>query len=264
MSDSMNQSNIPRFDGENYNFWCIKMKTLLKSHGLWDVVETGVAGNDAESVKKDSRAMCLIQQGVSDVVFPKIAAATTTKDAWTNLSTSYEGNTRVKGMKLQGLRREFETLLMKPDESIQTFLTRVQNVVNQMKVLGGTMTDETVVSKVLRSLKPDFDHVVAAIEEFKDLTNYSLTELTGSLQTHESRLRRREEVIGEQAFYVRGDVMRGRGRRGREFSSRGGRNSGESSPRGGRTTDSSDYDSSEEYKKRVRCYNCNKFGHYQS
>jgi Reverse transcriptase (RNA-dependent DNA polymerase)/gag-polypeptide of LTR copia-type/Integrase core domain/GAG-pre-integrase domain/Domain of unknown function (DUF4219)/Zinc knuckle len=264
MSDSMNQSPIPQFDGENYNFWCIKMKTLLKSHGLWDAVETGVTGTDAESVKKDSRAMCLIQQGVSDVVFPKITAAETAKDAWTNLSTSYEGNTRVKTMKLQGLRREFETLLMKPVESVQLFLTRVQNIVNQMKVLGGTVTDEMVVSKVLRSLKPEFDHVVAAIEESKDLTTYSLAELSGSLQTHESRLRRREEVIREQAFYVRGDAMRGRGRRGRGYGSRGGRTSRESSSQGGRTTDSYDQDSSEEYKKSVRCYNCNKLGHYQA
>jgi Reverse transcriptase (RNA-dependent DNA polymerase)/gag-polypeptide of LTR copia-type/Integrase core domain/GAG-pre-integrase domain/Domain of unknown function (DUF4219)/Zinc knuckle len=263
MSDSMNLSTIPQLDGENYNFWCIKMKTILKSHGLWEAVDPGVTGTDSESVKKDSRAMCIIQQGVSDVVFPKIAGAQNAKEAWTNLSTSYEGNTRVKTMKLQGLRRDFETLLMKPEESVQLFLTRVQNIVNQIKVLGGTITDEAVVSKILRSLKPDFDHVVAAIEESKDLTTYTLAELSGSLQTHETRLRRREEVVGEQAFYVRGNGMRGRGRRGRGMSSRGGRGKADSSSQGGKTTDSSDQDSSEDYKKTVKCYNCNKLGHYQ-
>ncbi|KAJ4807357.1 polyprotein [Rhynchospora pubera] len=266
MTETMNQTNIPQFDGENYHFWCIKMKTLLKSHGLWDAVESGTTGTDAENVKKDSRALCLIQQGVVDTVFPKIAAATTAKEAWTNLSIAYEGNTRVKTMKLQGLRREFETLLMKPDETVQAFMTRVQNIVNQIKVLNGTMSEETIVSKVLRSLNPNFDHVVAAIEESKDLANYSLTELTGSLQTHETRLKKREDVIGEQAFYVRGDMRRGRGRRGRGFSPRGGRrgrSSGESRSRG-RNSDTSDNDSSEYHKKDVRCYNCNQLGHYQS
>lgn len=269
----MNQSIIPQFDGENYNFWCIKMKTLLKSHGLWDMIDPGLTGTDPESVKKDSRAMCFIQQGVSDTVFPKIAAAENAKEAWTNLSTSFEGNTRVKGMKLQGLRRDFETLQMKPEENIQTFLTKVQDVVNQMKVYGDTVSDQTVVSKVLRSLNPDFDHVVAAIEESKDLANYSFAELTGSLQTHESRLKKREESVGEQAFYVRGEVVRGRGRsrgsfargrRGRGSSSRGGSTTGESNSRGGRNIDSSDCDSSDEFKKGVRCYNCNKMGHYKS
>jgi len=261
-SRTMNQSTIPQFDGENYNFWCIKMKTLLKSHGLWDIVDAGFTGTDQENVKKDSRAMCLIQQGVSDAVFPKIAAAENAKEAWTNLSTSFEGNTQVKGMKLQGLRRDFETLQMKPEENIQTFLTKVQNVVNQMKVYGDTVSDQTVVSKVLRSLNPDFDHVVAAIEESKDLANYSFIELTGSLQTHESRLRKREESIGEQAFYVRGEVVRGRGRSRGSFA-RGRRGRGSNS-RGGRNIDSSDCDSSDEFKKGVKYYNCNKMGHYKS
>lgn len=27
------------FTGVNYNFWCIKMKTIFKSHNLWKFIE---------------------------------------------------------------------------------------------------------------------------------------------------------------------------------------------------------------------------------
>lgn len=37
----MAQSMIPVFSGENYDMWNIKMRTLLLSQGLWDIVENG-------------------------------------------------------------------------------------------------------------------------------------------------------------------------------------------------------------------------------
>ena len=33
---------VPIFDGENYDSWRIKIKTILKTKKLWEVVENGV------------------------------------------------------------------------------------------------------------------------------------------------------------------------------------------------------------------------------
>ena len=50
-----------------------------------------------------------------------------------------------------------------------------------MRSYGEEVSDQTIVAKILRSLTHKFDHVVAAIEESKDLAIFSFDELMGSL-----------------------------------------------------------------------------------
>jgi gag-polypeptide of LTR copia-type len=123
----------------------------------------------------------IIQLAVHDIIFSKITAATNAKEARTTLKTTFQGSIRVTTIKLQGLHRDFETLQMNKEETMQVFLSRVQVMVNQIRVFGDTMEEKIVVTKVLRSLTPKFDHVVLAIEESKNLDTYSFDELIGSL-----------------------------------------------------------------------------------
>jgi gag-polypeptide of LTR copia-type len=149
-----------------------------------------------------------IQLAVHDTIFSKIAAPTNAKKIWTTLKIAFQGSTRVMTIKLQDLCRDFETLQMNKEETIQVFLSRVQTVVNQIRVFGDTMEEKIVVAKVLRSLTPKFDLVVAVIEESKNLDTYSFNELMGSLQTHESRMSKTEDKSDEKAFYMKGGVIK--------------------------------------------------------
>ena len=49
---------IPIIKGQNYQFWSLKIKTLLDAQELWDVVETGILEGNAnqlrEQCKRDS------------------------------------------------------------------------------------------------------------------------------------------------------------------------------------------------------------------
>lgn len=56
-----------------------------------------------------------------------------------------------------------------------------------MKSFGEEIGYKIVVSKVFSS-PPKFDHVVAAIEESKDISKLSFDDLMGSLQSHEPRI----------------------------------------------------------------------------
>ncbi|KAA0066379.1 UBN2 domain-containing protein [Cucumis melo var. makuwa] len=157
-------------------------------------------GKLRENRKKDSKALMIIQQAVHDSVFSRIAAATTSKQAWLILQKAFQGDSRVLVVKLQSLRRDFETLMMKNGESIAEFLSRATTIISQMQTYGETIKDQTIVEKVLRSLTPKFDHVVAAIEESKNLSTFTFIELMGSLEAHELRINRSMERDEENAF----------------------------------------------------------------
>ena len=79
---------FPIFDGENYDNLYVKMRTLLISHDFWDFVEEGFEepqNGDTlsnaqkntlkENRKKYAKALHLIQQGVSNTIFPRIINA---------------------------------------------------------------------------------------------------------------------------------------------------------------------------------------------
>ncbi|KAL0457720.1 UNVERIFIED_CONTAM: hypothetical protein Slati_0399200, partial [Sesamum latifolium] len=127
----------------------------------------------------DQSALSIIHQGLDDEMFEKIANESKAKDAWDILKNSAVGVDKVKKVRLQTLRAEFELLLMKENESILNYFTRVLVVVNQMKRLGEKLTDVRVVEKILRSLNAKFNHVVVAIEEDKDIESMSIDELNG-------------------------------------------------------------------------------------
>ncbi|KAL4032489.1 hypothetical protein IC575_005567 [Cucumis melo] len=134
-----------------------------------------------------------------------------------------------------------------------------------MQTYGETIKDQTIVEKVLRSLTPKFDHVVAAIEESKNLSTFTFIELMGSLEAHESRINRSMERNEEKAFQVKDTVSkyndsdrvitRGRGRGGYRGRGRG-------TEKGcNRNEEQRQFGVQSSNKVNIQCYHCKKFGH---
>ena len=95
---------------------------------------------------------------------------------------------------------------MKDKESVQAFLSRVSAIVNHMRSYGENISNKNFVCRVLRSLTSKFDHVVVAIEEYKDISTYSFDELISSFLAQEARLSRYQEKFEEKAFQVKGEL----------------------------------------------------------
>ena len=216
---TLSQTSVPIFDGDAYDFWSIQMRTIFISQGLWELVQSGYEQPDDaaalaawdgdrkkqynDNVMKDAKALMYIQQGVSKVIFPRIMGATMSKDAWEILKNEFKGSDKVITIKLQSLWKEFDNLLMKETESVKVFFSRVSNIINQMRSFGDSIEDKKIIEKILRSLPVKYDHVVAAIEESKDLSQLTLVELIGSLEAHECRMSRFTNQPIEQAFQTK-------------------------------------------------------------
>ena len=146
----------------------------------------------------------MLFQAVDESGFEKIVRATISKEAWDTLEKVFKGTDRVKQVCLQTLRGELESMKMKKSENVTDYITRVQTVVNQLNRNGEMLPETRVVKKILRSLTKNFENVVYAIEESKDLAMFTVNELAGSLEAHEQR-KKKEETL-DQALQTKASI----------------------------------------------------------
>lgn len=139
--------------------------------------------------------------------------------------------------------------------------------------------------KILRSLTDNFENVVCAIEESKDLATLTVDELAGSLEAHEQRKKKKKEETLEQALQTKASIKDekvlysqsirgrggGRGRHGRRGNGRGGQSSsnegyykekGQSNHQNWRGRGRGRGRSGRSGFSNIECYKCHKYGHY--
>ncbi|CAL2232094.1 unnamed protein product [Prunus armeniaca] len=220
----------PQFDGANYDFWAVKMETILIAHDLWDVVEVGVQpqsvlkeeedsggeGSEAEQVLveapaisredkiKNAKALSLIQGALTDELFPRIRNEKTAKGAWDTLRREFRGDKKVRAVKLQAVRADFEYMRMTDGESLDSYLARFFGTVNNLKSLGEDVSETRIVQKLLMSLSRKYKSIVSIIEETRDLDVLRVKEVIASVKVYNKREDlhdERDKVAGtERAF----------------------------------------------------------------
>ncbi|XP_019435867.1 PREDICTED: uncharacterized protein LOC109342311 [Lupinus angustifolius] len=139
--------NLPILDGKNFDHWRIQMKAIFGFQDCLDVVQQRVQelnenSSEAEKVefrdakKRDCKAIFLIHQCMDHANFEKIFAATSSKEAWEILDKCYSRGVKVKKVRLQMMRRQYELLQMEDQESIADYFTRIRTLINVMKGCG--------------------------------------------------------------------------------------------------------------------------------
>ncbi|XP_019427122.1 PREDICTED: uncharacterized protein LOC109335444 [Lupinus angustifolius] len=173
---------------------------------------------------------------------------------------------------------------METNERVTQFFNRILTHTNAMKACGEKISDQSIIEKILRTLTPNFDHIVVAIEESKKVEDLKVEDLQGSLEAHEQRLI--EKSIGKlvdqalQAHFI--EIKSFGGRNG--FRGRGGRKecrSGNHKNFQHRDQDKIDHDKPENStrrvslnqwkggrrsidKKKVRCFKYNRTCHFSN
>ncbi|GAU35306.1 hypothetical protein TSUD_389310 [Trifolium subterraneum] len=216
----------PLLDDFNYDIWKARMIAFLKSMDsrTWKAVLKGwehpkvkdANGADTDELKLEedwtaaedslalgnSKALNALFNGVDKNMFRLIKKCEVAKDAWEILKTTQEDTAKVKISRLQNLTRKFENLRMKEDESVHNFYMNVMDFANSFDDLGEKLSDEKIVTKILRSLTKKFDMKVIAMEEAQDISIMKVDELIGSLQTYESSVNERLEKKNKSIAFV--------------------------------------------------------------
>ncbi|CAN6711956.1 unnamed protein product [Malus baccata var. baccata] len=151
-SSSGGDLRTPQFDGANYDFWAVKMETILIAHDLWDVVELGV--QPQQPPEEEEGSVDEESEAEHTPLFPRIRNEKTAKGAWEILRREFRGDKKVRAVKLQAIRAEFEYLRMHDGEPLDDYLARFFEIVNNLKSLEETRDLDVIrVEEVLASVK---------------------------------------------------------------------------------------------------------------
>ncbi|XP_042407684.1 uncharacterized protein LOC121997371 [Zingiber officinale] len=273
----------PMLSPHNYTVWAIKTEAILDAQGVWEAVEP--AEGAQVDAKKDKKARAYILQCVPEDILLQIATKKTAKEVWDSLKTRYLGSDRVKKARVQTLKSEFDALRMKETETIDEFAGKLSALSSKFSTLGATLEDSSLVKKLLDSVPDKFFPIVAGIEQFYDLESIPFEEAIGRLKAYEERmLRLRSNTNGTEGELLlthaewqmrqKGsnvDTSSGGKGRGSSSSSRGkwrgrvrGRGRGLGTQRHDSAGGTSGNNSGTRDKRHIKCFNCEKMGHYTS
>nr|GEW18171.1 zinc finger, CCHC-type [Tanacetum cinerariifolium] len=143
--------------------------------------------------KKDKTAIAFLYQALQEVQLLQITKHKTAKAVWDALKIRHVGVNRVQQAKQQTLKSEFEMLQMKENESIDSFVTRLTDIINKAASVRLAYEDSTLVRKLLNAVPDRFLQIVASIEQYSDLDEMLLDEAIRRLKTFEERLRYKNE-----------------------------------------------------------------------
>ncbi|XP_073041992.1 uncharacterized protein [Primulina eburnea] len=200
----------PVLDGINYSLWKVKIRYYIKSldeQALQRVIngwtppvmidqegdkrpkpETDWTADEVQNSNHNSKALNAIFTSVDMNMFSLITNCTSAKSAWDILQSHCEGSESVRRTRLRMLTSEFEMMRMEESENILEYDRRLREIANEAFSVGESISNERLVSKVLRSLPERFNIKICSIDEATDTSKMALEDLISSIRTFKMNL----------------------------------------------------------------------------
>jgi len=103
------------------------------------------------------------------------------------LSREFRGDKKVRVVKLQAVKADFEYLRMSENESLDGYLAKFFVTVNNLKSLGENVLENRIVQKLLMSLSRRYKSIVSIIEETRDLDVLRAEKVIASVKVYDKR-----------------------------------------------------------------------------
>ncbi|XP_020272030.1 uncharacterized protein LOC109847198 [Asparagus officinalis] len=258
--------------------WAVRMEAYLEALDLWEAVEEDYVvpplpenstiaqiKNHKERRTRKSKAKACLFAAISTTVFSRIMSLKTAKEIWDFLKKEFEGDDRIKGMKVLNLRREFELQKMKESETIKEYSDRLLSIANKVRLFGTEFPDSRIVEKILVTVQQEkYEASITSLENTKDLSKITLAEVLNALQAQEQRRLMREDDFVEGALPAKHQNTTTNNKT---------KNSTNNNNRGQDGGSNRNYPPCQYCKKKghppfrcwwrpdAKCYKCNQFGH---
>ena len=140
--ESLYSNTTQIFDGNNYALCSNRMQTYLLDIGV-DVqlcIENGYKPSKLPPTNPNEKKACScnykenhnILNALSPIVQYKVICCNSTQEVWDKLTNIYEGDEKVKQVKLQLHRAKFGNMQMKESENIVEYLLKIDEFVNSI------------------------------------------------------------------------------------------------------------------------------------
>ncbi|VFQ81539.1 unnamed protein product [Cuscuta campestris] len=143
---------------------------------------------DFKKAQLNATAINFLYCAVNANDYQKISRCQTANQMWNKLMITYEGTPQVRESKIDLLTHEYELFAMKENELVEDMFGRFSNIVNDLDMLGKTLTDKELVRKILRSLTKEWESKVNSIYEGRDYNVITYDGLRGTPQVRESKI----------------------------------------------------------------------------
>lgn len=213
---------IDKLDDNNYGSWKIQMKNVLIHCDLWSYVTGTNVKLDAEWISKDSKALATIILSVKTNVLIHIKNCKTSKIAWDKLEEIFQP----KGPSSKcTLFKQLIRLKVENSQSVKDYVEFFSNINDKLIELGIEIPNEVLTLLLLCGLPDKYESFVVAIESRDELP--TLHNLKIKMVEEEQRKNGASENNGYSA-----------------------------------SNDAVLYSKSKKNKSKVKCYACQKRGHY--
>lgn len=211
----------------------------MKANDAWDIVTgasimPGALGADANDTTIRENAKNIAAWKKLDALAQKVIATTIgAKAMWDRLVSVYEQKTETS---IHMLQQKWFSAIKNPSDDMATHIARLEDVAHRLKLMGETISDSMIITKVLMTLPANYSHFVSAWES-APAAEQTLVNLTSRLTIEESR---HVGHIEEESKALASRSDRGKGNQERNFRNK---NFQESSFKG-------------------KCYRYDKLGHW--
>ncbi|XP_074337630.1 uncharacterized protein LOC141674826 [Apium graveolens] len=174
------------------------------------------------------------------------------------------GADRVKQAKVQNLRAELDLLSMGETKLLNDFCMKLYGLVTNIRVLGETVDETSVVKKLLRAVHSKYVTIASTIEQFGNMEEMMVEDIVARLKAHDERTTGVVEDKGGKLLMTEDEWLRSESPDGKllltreewvKRANRGGsdqrfRRESSGGIRGGRD------------RSKMRSFNCNILGHF--